>query len=45
MGLMAEGKLVYEPLLSDVMPVAAATAAYERVHDRPDEVLTVALQW
>ncbi|MHC4715736.1 MAG: zinc-dependent alcohol dehydrogenase [Planctomycetota bacterium] len=45
MDLMAEGKLVYEPMLSDVMPVAAATEAYERVHDRPDEVLTVALQW
>ena len=45
MGMMAEGKLVYEPLLSDVMPVAEATGAYERVHDRPDEVLTVALEW
>ena len=45
MALMAEGKLVYEPLLSDVMPVAEATAAYERVHNRPDEVLTVALEW
>jgi len=43
--LMAAGKLVYEPLVSDVMPVDEATAAYRRVHDRPDEVMTVALQW
>jgi threonine dehydrogenase-like Zn-dependent dehydrogenase len=43
--LMAEGRLAYKPLLSDVMPVARATQAYERVHDRPDEVMTLALEW
>ena len=29
--LMAAGKLIYEPLISDVMSVDDATAAYERV--------------
>jgi 2-desacetyl-2-hydroxyethyl bacteriochlorophyllide A dehydrogenase len=43
--LMSEGRLIYEPLLSDVMPVDAATEAYERVHNQPDQVMTVALQW
>jgi len=43
--LMAEGRLVYQPLLSDVMPVDAATEAYERLHDRPDELMTLALEW
>ncbi len=43
--LMAEGRLAYEPLLSGVVPVASATEAYERVHDRPDEVMTLALEW
>jgi len=43
--MMADGRLTYEPLLSDVMPVSSATQAYERVHDHPEEVLTVALQW
>ena len=45
LGLMAAGELTYEPLISDVMSVDEATAAYERVHDRPDEVMTLALKW
>lgn len=45
LNLMAGGQLAYEPLLSDVVPVASATEAYERVHDRPDEVMTLALEW
>ena len=43
--LMAEGKLIYEPLLSDVLPIDRATEAYEKVHDHPEQVMTVALQW
>ena len=43
--LMAGGKLTHEPLLSDVMPVARATEAYQKVHDQPDQVMTVALAW
>ena len=43
--LMAEGRLVYEPLLSGVVPAASAGEAYRRVHDRPDEVMTLALEW
>lgn len=43
--LMAEGRLVYQPMLTDVMPVSSATEAYQRVHDRPDEVMTLALKW
>lgn len=42
---MAAGRVVYEPLLSGQMPVREATAAYQRVHDHPDEVMTLALQW
>ncbi len=43
--LMAEDKLQVEHLVSDIMPATEATAAYERVHDHPDEVVTVALDW
>ena len=42
---MASGRLTYKPLLSEVMPVQAATDAYERVHCRPGDVMTVALKW
>ena len=43
--LMAQGKLKVDHLVSDIMPAAEATAAYERVHDQPDEVVTLALDW
>ncbi len=45
LALMAEGRLVYKPLLSDVVPVASAAEAYQRVHDRPDQLMTLALEW
>lgn len=43
--LMAAGKLKVDHLVSDLMPAAEATAAYQRVHDHPDEVVTLALDW
>jgi len=43
--LMAQGKLQVEHLVSDIMPASEATAAYERVHGQPDEVVTLALDW
>jgi len=43
--LMAQGKLQVEHLLTDIMPAQQATAAYERVHGEPDEVVTLALDW
>ncbi len=43
--LMAAGKLAYEPFITDIMSVDDAPAAYERVHDHPDEVMTLALKW
>jgi 2-desacetyl-2-hydroxyethyl bacteriochlorophyllide A dehydrogenase len=43
--LMAEARLTYRPLLSDVVPVGSATETYQRVNDHPDEVMTVAFQW
>lgn len=42
---MAAGELQYEPLISRQMPVEAATEAYELVHNHPDEVMTVSLEW
>ncbi|MCC7354120.1 MAG: zinc-binding dehydrogenase [Anaerolineae bacterium] len=45
LSLMADGCLIYEPLLSEVLPVSAATEAYELVHNHPEQVVTVALQW
>ena len=43
--LMAQGKLQVEHLLTDIMGFDQATAAYERVHGQPDEVVTLALDW
>jgi 2-desacetyl-2-hydroxyethyl bacteriochlorophyllide A dehydrogenase len=43
--LMASKKLQVEHLLTDIMGYDEATAAYERVHDEPDEVVTLALDW
>ncbi|MBD3293247.1 MAG: zinc-binding dehydrogenase [Armatimonadia bacterium] len=43
--LMAEKKLQVEHLLTDIMGYDEATAAYERVHGEPDEVVTIALDW
>lgn len=43
--LMAQKKLQVEHLLTDIMGYDEATAAYERVHDEPDEVVTLALDW
>jgi len=42
---MDQGKVIYKPLLSAIVPVDEATEAYERVHGRPNEVLTVGLKW
>jgi len=43
--LMAQGKLEVEHLVSDIMPASEATAAYERVHGQPEDVVTLALDW
>lgn len=43
--LMAAGQLKVDHLVSDIMPATEATAAYERVHHHPDEVVTLALDW
>lgn len=43
--LMAEGEVVVDHLVSDTMPASQATEAYERVHENPDEVVTLALDW
>ncbi len=43
--LMAAGKLKVEHLVSDIMPASEATAAYERVYDEPDDVVTLVLDW
>ncbi len=43
--LMASGKVDVSGLVSDIMPADQATEAYERVHEHPDEVVTLALDW
>jgi 2-desacetyl-2-hydroxyethyl bacteriochlorophyllide A dehydrogenase len=43
--LMSQGKLQVEHLLTDIMGHDQATAAYERIHGEPDEVVTIALDW
>ncbi|MGD9496805.1 MAG: zinc-binding dehydrogenase [Armatimonadota bacterium] len=43
--LMAQGKLQVEHLVSEVMPATQATEAYRRVHEEPDQVVTLALDW
>jgi threonine dehydrogenase-like Zn-dependent dehydrogenase len=43
--LMAAGRVQVDHLISDIMPADEATAAFERVHGQPDEVVTVALDW
>ena len=43
--LMAEGKLQVGHLVSEIMGFDQATEAYRRVHDEPDDVVTIALDW
>ncbi len=43
--LMAQGRLKVDHLVSDIMPAAEATAAYRRVYEHPEEVVTIALDW
>ena len=43
--LMEQGKLQVEHLLSDIMGFDQATEAYRRVHEDPEEVVTIALDW
>lgn len=45
LGRMANGRLKYEKLLSEVRSVTEATVVYQRVHDCPNELMTVALDW
>jgi 2-desacetyl-2-hydroxyethyl bacteriochlorophyllide A dehydrogenase len=45
LGLVAEHGIDITKLVSRIMPVDECTEAYELVHGRPDEVMTVALKW
>ena len=43
--LMAQGKLQTGHLVSEITSITDATAAYERVHEAPDEIVTTVLDW
>ena len=43
--LMESGAVDVSGLVSDLMPAEQATEAYQRIHEHPDEVVTLALDW
>lgn len=43
--MMASGQVDVSGLVSDIMPAAEATEAWRRIHDHPDEVVTLVLDW